>query len=516
MVEKCKATIDLDETVGKINPNIYGQFAEHIGELIYPGIWVGEESNIPNDDGIRKDLLEALKRINPPVIRWPGGCFADSYHWQDGIGPREKRPRRVNLWGEESNQFGTDDFLNLCSKVGAKPYICLNVGSGSPEEASSWVEYCNYGGNSYYAKLRAENGHPEPYRVRYWGVGNENYGCGGCFKPHEYAQEYRRFAGYIKRFSLPLSKEWCEIELVACGYTETREWNLKFMEDMKDYINLVDHLSIHHYFGGAGGDINFTDEEYYRLLAQVQELEYQIRQAIGIVDFFAEGRKDIGIIVDEWGSWHPQATEHLKRFDRLLRQQNTLRDAILAASVLNLFNRYSRKVVMTNISMMVNALHSLFLTNGSRMVTTPTYHVYDMYKEHMANRAVKVEASSPILKEAPPPPKVFPVPIPLRRPKPLMTLDLSASVDMREKQLVITLVNQSLDEEMETEIYLKGSKEMNEGKVTLLTAKDVRSYNDFDTPNSVKPSQETIKIKGKTMIHSAPPHSVNTLNIKIE
>jgi len=510
MVKKGKIIINLDEVIGTINPNIYGHFAEHIGELIYPGIWVGEDSEIPNEEGIRKDVVEALKKIRPPVIRWPGGCFADTYHWMDGIGPREERPVRVSFWGdEETNQFGTDEFLKFCSMVGAEPYICLNVGSGSPEEARSWVEYCNYGGNSYYAQLRAKNGHPEPYRVKYWGVGNENWGCGGCFTPQDYALEYRRFANFIKRFCVPFSA-WGEIELIACGHTE-REWNWRLMESLKDHIYLVDHVSIHYYFHAYGGDIKFSDEDYFNLLLSIQQLEYHIQQAINIVDYFAEQRKNIGIIVDEWGTWYPEANMKNK-----LRQQNTLRDAILAASVLNLFNRYSRKVVMANISQLVNVLQALFLTEGNKMIVTPTYHVFDMYKYHMANDALKVETSSPILKEPPSLPKPFFVSIPLRKPKPLTTLDVSASINKDRKELIITLVNQSLDEEVETEILLKGNREMEDGRKIVLTAGDVRAFNDFDAPERVKPSEETIEAKGKSFIYSAPPHSVNTLLVKLK
>jgi len=507
MVAKGKVVISLDEKIGLINPNIYGQFIEHIGELVYPGVWVGEESDVSNDKGIREDLLKALKKINPPVIRWPGGCFADSYHWKDGIGPRKDRPRRVNLWGEEPNEFGTHEFLYLCKKVKAEPYICLNVGSGSPEEAFSWVEYCNYGGDSYYTRIRAKNGHPKPFRVKYWGIGNETWGCGGCFKPREYGAEYRRFASYIKRFALPSSKDWCEVELVACGHT-SRDWNYKFMEELKDHIQFVDHLSFHYYFGNAGDDVKFTSDEYYALLMQVQELEYQIQQTLSVVDFFAEGRKHIGIVIDEWGSWHPQAT-----LENKFRQQNSLRDAILAACVLNLFNRYSKHVFMSNISMLVNVLHSLFLTSGSRMITTPTYHVYDMYKEHMGNNALRADVSCPIVKEAPPSPKSFIVDLPKRESKPMLFLNVSASTNIEENQLILTLVNQSFDEEIETEISLIGSKRMNEGKVTVLTNRDARAFNDFEAPNRVKPTQEMLSVKHAGITYVAPPHSINSLKI---
>jgi len=384
----------------------------------------------------------------------------------------------------------------FCRSIGAEPYICLNVGSGSPEEALSWLEYCNYAGNSYYARLRAENGHPEPYKVKYWGVGNENWGCGGSFDPICYAWEYRRFATYLKHADP-------SVQLIACGHT-SRDWNLKFMETMRNHLSLLDHLSIHYYFGNPrfGGDVNFTDEEYLNLLFDVQNLEYQIQQAISIVDFFSEKRKNIGIVIDEWGVWHPQAT-----VDSGLYQQNTLRDAILAGVVLNLFNKYSSKIVMANIAQTVNVLQSLCLTKGEKTVLTPTYHVFDLYKHHMGNYAIKVEIQSPIIKEAPHEHKSSW--IPTQKPKPLQALDASASLSKDGKNLIITLVNQSLYDDLELEINLIGNKEVEKGELSILTAQDVREHNDFDIPNKVTPAKEPVKMTGKFLNYTAPKHSIN-------
>lgn len=502
MGEKSILTVELSEVIGTINPNIYGHFSEHLGRCIYPGIWVGLDSKMPNVQGVRKDLVEALKRVNPPVIRWPGGCFADEYHWKDGIGLIDQRPRRPNIsWGgDDSNEFGTDEFMRFCKNIGSEPYVCLNVGSGSPEEASSWLEYCNYAGNSSYSRLRAENGHPQPYGVKYWGVGNENWGCGGSFDPVYYAWEYRRFATYLRR-SDP------SVQLIACGHT-SRDWNLRFMEAMRDHLRLMDHLSIHYYFSGRrnpfGGDVKFTDDEYLNLLFDVQNLEYQIQQAIDIVDFFSERTKNIGIVVDEWGTWHPQATREAG-----LYQQNTLRDAILAAVVLNLFNRYSTKVVMANIAQTVNVLQSLCLTEGEKTILTPTYHVFDLYKHHMGNDALKVDVKSPIVREAPPVVRDTGAVPPARKPVPLKALDASASRSKDGRSLVITLVNQSLDEDLETEIHLIGEKEVEKGELAILEAGDVRDHNDFDLPDKVIPIDEPVKMKGKILNYVAPKHSVN-------
>jgi len=502
MVEKGRIVVGLDETVGTISPHIYGHFAEHLGRCIYPGIWVGEDSEIPNDGGLRRDVLEAFRRIHPPVVRWPGGCFADHYHWEDGVGPRDRRPGRVNLsWGgEESNEFGTDEFLRFCSLVGAEPYVCLNVGSGSPGEAYSWYEYCNWPGKTRYSGMRAGNGHPEPYGVRYWGVGNENWGCGGFFDPVYYAWEYRRFAGFLKRVEPA-------IQLVACGHT-TEDWNLRLMEALRDHLRLVDHLSIHYYFRGYGGDVEFTDDDYYGLLGDIQNLDYHVQRAVEAVDLFAAQRREIGIIVDEWGVWHPQATR-----DAGLWQQNTLRDAILAASVLNLFNRHSARVVMANLAQTVNVLQSPFLTEGERLVLTPTYHVFDMYRAHMGNRAVRAEAESPTLREAP---RRVPRPqLPQSRPKPLHALDVSASLGRGGRRLVLTVVNQHLGEELETEVTLRGGGEAEGGRAVVLTAKDVRNHNDFDAPGRVRPTEGEVEARGKTFVYTAPARSVNTLTIEL-
>jgi len=494
----------LDHVIGEITPNIYGHFIEHLGGCIYPGIWVGEESKVPNEDGLRKDLLTALKRINPPVIRWPGGCFADHYHWEDGVGPQDQRPRRVNLsWGgEESNEFGTDEFLSFCSKVGAEPYICVNVGSGSPSEAYYWIEYCNGKGDTYHAKLREKYGHPESYGVKYWGVGNENWGCGGFFDPVYYAWEYRRFAGFMNRVSR-------EIKLIACGWQE--EWNLKLMEELRNYLNFIDYLSIHYYFGQGryGGDLEFTDDDYYRLLIDIQYLEYEIKRAIDIIDSFAGERKDIRIAVDEWGTWYPQAN-----FESGLYQQSTLRDAILAASVLNLFNNYSRKVVMANIAQMVNVLQSLFLTKDDKVVLTPTYHVFDMYKSHMKNDALKIKVEAPIVLELERP-RRGPQRSPPIKLEPLYAINASASLQKGER-LILTVTNTLLDSEMEVKVQIKGEKEVNNGRATLLTAINVREHNDFSFPERVTLTEKGIDAKGQSFTYVAPPHSVNTLTIKLK
>lgn len=517
MAAKATITVRADHPLGKIDRNVYGQFVENLGECVYPGVWVGESSSVPNIEGFRRDVVEAFKDVKVPIIRWPGGCYADYYHWQEGVGPREQRPGRVNIWwgrGVDTNEFGTDEYLRFCSLVGAEPYLCLNVGTGTPEEALAWLEYCNYEGDSTYARMRADNGHPEPYGVKYWSVGNENYACGGNFDPVDYARQYRRFALYLKRMDPA-------VKLIACGFIGSAplgasDWNLRVMETLEGYVGLVDYLSIHYFFrgsevrGGAGpfgGATDFTDEHYLNLLADVQTLEHKIKQTIEVLDFFSNGTKDIGIAVDEWAAWYSDTRMPA------LYQQNTLREGMLAAAVFNLFNRYAKKVRMSNIAQSVNVLGTLCLTRGDRTVLTPTYHVYHMYRSHMENTAVYADVDSPIVRDPAP---ARPSTGPEREISPLYALDVSASVSGDGGTLVVTLANQSPDEDLEVELSLTGGGELAGGSATVLTADKIQAHNDFDHPDDVVPRGETVNAPaGGTLTYRAPRHSITSLVLEI-
>ena len=374
MMQKASVEVRMDEPLGRIDPNIYGHFAEHLGRCIDEGIWVGEDCGIANSDGMRTDVIEALGAIDSPVVRWPGGCFADAYDWRDGIGPRDQRPRRINVWWnkEEDNQFGTDEFVKFCRAVGAEPYICGNVGSGSPREMMYWLEYCNYDGDTTLARERGANGSAEPHRIKYWGIGNENYGCGGAYDAGHYAREYRRFASYLRRIDP-------DIELISCGHTP--EWNLEFMKEV-GRIDLVDHHSVHHYYK-CGPGTGFSESEYYGLFPQALELEGRIRGLSQLMSHFGRGKR-IGIVVDEWGVWHPEA-------DAGLYQPNTLRDALSAAVVFDVLNRHADVVTMGNIAQTVNVLQCLIQTDGAKMWKTPTYHAYDLYRAHMGKVSLRTD-----------------------------------------------------------------------------------------------------------------------------
>ena len=482
-----------------INPNIYGHFAEHLGRCVYEGIWVGRGSRIPNEAGLRLDVLAALKQLRAPVIRWPGGCFADAYHWRDGVGPQKARPETLNIWWRqaEPNTFGTDEFMRLCRAVGCAPYICLNVGSGTPREALEWLEYCNFGGDSTLARLRAQHndGAPAPYGVRYWGVGNENWGCGGRFRAEDYAKEYVRFATYLRQLDP-------EIELIACGFSpcdqdpERRAWNHDFCHEMV-HADLIDHLSIHRYFQRGTG-AKFTDSEFQALFGDVLALERDLLATDRLLGYFYPD-KHIGLAVDEWGVWHPSAT-----IDSGLEQENTLRDAVLAGACLNLFNRYAHRVTMANLAQTVNVLQSVANTDGARMYVTPTYHVFDMMRPHMGARVLQHELECGEY-------EARPVSMGRKRPVPV----LSASVSRSGRRVSVTVANQSIDSDVEARIALRDAT-ISSVSGRELGADDPRLGNSFDNPKAVSPKRVRLELRGGEVTHVFPAHSFTALRLTLE
>ena len=488
-----KLTVRLDDAIGTIRPNVYGHFAEHLGRCIYEGLWVGDDPAIPNLGGLRKDTMGALRKLGAPVIRWPGGCFADDYHWRDGVGPREQRPRRMNLWwhDEESNHFGTHEFADLCRRTGAEPYICLNVGSGTPEEAAAWVEYANYAGNTSRTQQRAANGHPEPFAVRYWGVGNENWGCGGRFAPDDYAREYRRFACYLRgRSSAP-------IELIACGHTSP-DWNRRFLETLGD-LRMIDHLSVHRYYN-CGHAVDFTDTEYYNLYPRALQVEADILAAATAIALYNKTGRPIGVIVDEWGVWHPEA-----RGDSGLTQRNTLRDALVAAAVFDVFNRHADKVAMANIAQTINVLQCLAQTQGEAMWLTPTCHAFELYQGHMGNAAVRTDLDGvPTVEARAADGKAVELPI----------LSASASVDPEGKILTLTVQNRHLTDHCPCTIELRDASLAN-ATARILTADDVRDHNGPDAPDNVSIQPFRLDADAATLRATLPPHSLVSASVTL-
>jgi len=390
----------LNEPIGTISPDLYGHFTEHIGGVIYDGIWVGEDSKVPNQGGIRTALVEHMRRLKPSVVRWPGGCFADSYNWRDGIGPRAQRPRRTNFWINdgflqsapdgpakyEPNQFGTNEFMHFCRLIGAQPYLATNLRSNTARDFYEWVEYCNApAGQTTLGDQRASLGDKEPFGVRFWGVGNESWGCGGNFTPEEYATEFRRFTAWVPNFGLPLA-------FIGSGPNGgDLDWTRKFFAGLgqrdRGLINSLYGWALHYYCGTAGkGDaIDFTVADWYELLGKALHMEKLIQQhwaAMGELD----PRHRVKLIVDEWGAWHRPGTQ-VERW-HLFGQTSTMRDALIAALTLDIFNRHADKVAMANVAQLINNLHSLFLASGDKFFATPNFHIFEMYSAHHNGKSV--------------------------------------------------------------------------------------------------------------------------------
>lgn len=382
-----KLVINLDNKLGRINKEIYGHFSEHLGRCIYEGIFVGRDSKIPNINGMRRDVVEALKEIKVPVLRWPGGCFADEYHWKDGIGNIESRKKMINThWGGvlEDNSFGTHEFFELCEQLGCEAYVNGNLGSGTVQEMSEWVEYITFDGVSPMADERKKNGHEDTWNLKYFGVGNESWGCGGNMRPEHYANEYRRYQTFVRDYSpeKPIYK-------IACGANaDDYDWTEKVLSTCTDpsgrkASDLMNGLSLHYYtvpgmWEHKGSATDFDEKEYYATVKKAYMMEELIVKHGTIMDRY-DPEKRIGLIIDEWGNWFDVEVGTNPGF---LYQQNTMRDAITAAINLNIFNKHCDRVKMANIAQMVNVLQSVILTEGDKMVKTPTYHVFNMYKYH--------------------------------------------------------------------------------------------------------------------------------------
>ena len=495
-----RVTVNADQGVSTINPNIYGHFAEHLGHCVDRGIWVGEESHIPNVRGIRTDVVEALRRIKPRVVRWPGGCFADDYHWRDGIGPREQRPKRVNAhWGMviEENQFGTHEFIDFCRQIGAAPYICGNVGSGAVAELRDWLEYCNFDGASTLAEERAANGSPEPFIVKYWGVGNENWGCGGRMSPEYYANEVKRYSTFLPAFG---KKQICRI---ACGPSgDDAAWTRRFFETLagvrdgcpRSHIGCIDAFAAHYYCRTSGNATEYSEAEWCELLRKALAMERLVVRHRAIMDGLDPERR-VGLIVDEWGTWHPVIEGTHPRF---LRQQNSIRDALVAALTLDVFNRHADKVVMANIAQTINVLQAMCLTDGPRMFCTPTYHVYEMYAVHQGGRSVPVRIDAE------------PVTYTLEG-KEQRIPRVAGSASVREGELALSLVNTHAAEPAAVEIHVRGVRATAKG-MRVLAADDIHAHNDFDAPNRVKP--QDAELPGFRL--ELAPASVNVLAWRVE
>ncbi|MGD0013505.1 MAG: alpha-L-arabinofuranosidase C-terminal domain-containing protein [Bryobacteraceae bacterium] len=504
----------LDEPIGTIAPEIYGHFVEHLGGVVYDGIWVGERSKIPNLGGLRKQLVDALARIKPGVIRWPGGCFADQYDWRDGIGPREKRPKRTNFWLDarewsktarrdgpacyDPNEFGTIEFARFSKLTGAQPYFAANVRSLPALEFSRWVEYCNApAGATTLAEQRAADGEREPLKVRFWGVGNESWGCGGEMTPEEYATEFRRWTSWAPRFGVALA-------YIASGPNGasmdwTRGFFRKLTEKGKGQLRNVYGWALHYYCGTTGkGALDFSVDDWYELLNKADRMESLITDhwaAMGEIDT----ERRVKLIVDEWGAWHPAGTEIDPT--HLFGQVSTMRDALVAALTLDTFNRHADKLAMANIAQLINCLQSLFLARGDQFVLTPNYHVFEMYAGHQAATAVRTQVAAPRIGYS--------------DRKSLWGLAGSASLE--GKALVLTLVNPHVTEERLAEIVVRGAR-ISGGSTITLSAPDIHAHNSFTEPEAVKTESSRLSFgegNPSSFLCQLKPASVTKLSLTL-
>ena len=475
----------------KINKDIYGHFAEHLGRCIYEGIWVGEDSEIPNSKGIRLDVVEALKELNIPVLRWPGGCFADEYHWRDGIGPREDRKRIVNThWGGvvENNHFGTHEFFDLIEMLGCDAYVNGNVGSGSIQEMQEWVEYITASGDSSVANERRKNGRDEPWDMKFFGVGNENWGCGGNMRAQHYADEYRRYQTFVRNYNpeKPIYKICGGANVADYHWTETQ---------MKNAHWLMDGLSLHHYAFGTEGwphkipATNFPEDEWHKVIRDAKYMEELVTKHGNLMDKY-DPDKRIGMIVDEWGAWYTVEPGTNPGF---LYQQNTIRDAMVAAITLHIFHKHGDRVTMANIAQTINVLQAMILTEGEKMIKTPTFHVFEMFKDHQDGMFLDSFEEG-------------------------ISEHITSSASKKDDVVTISICNYSLNE-TETIDYKFNDCTITSQNTTAhaIIGEKMDAHNTFDNPEQVKKvtfENFAITEAGEISV-TIPPMSVVVLTVKI-
>ena len=496
----------LGEPGAVISPHIYGHFIEHLGGVIYDGVWVGRNSKIPNIDGIRKQFVDDMKRLGAPNLRWPGGCFADGYHWRDGIG--KTRPRTYNFWqsrmpkgldATETNQFGIHEFMNLCRLIGAEPYVAANVGSSTPQEFHDWVSYCNApAGTLTLAEERGANGDQQPFNIRYWGVGNESWGCGGTMRPEEYATLYRKFVTQFPAYVEPF--------LVATGprgHSTDGDigWTTGFFDGMRGY-RPPDGFSIHYYTDLRPTTIkaaDFNAAEWYEVLLRGVRLEKVLQDHWNEIGKFDPTHRT-KFVVDEWGVWYKPGEELTPSY--ILSQPITLRDAVHTGLSFDIFNRHAEKIAMANVAQTVNCIHSLFLAEGDRFVRTPVYYVFDMYRAHMGARQVPV--TNPAQDR-----NVTGLAGPAYLP------GLSASASLKDRRLTVTLTNPALDASLLVRIRLSSGARAQDAKGQALTHQDIRATNNFTAPEEVKPVAHPVKTLGNGLELTLPKQSVALIQCEL-
>ncbi len=515
----------VDEPIGQIAPEIYGHFTEHLGSVIYDGIYVGEGSKIANQQGLRSALIEKMRAIKAPVVRWPGGCFADSYDWRDGIGPRNKRPRRTNFWTDnftdaqkkqnipqvyESNEFGTDDFVRFCKLSGAEPYIAGNVRSLTPLDFDHWVEYCNSPrGTTTLAETREASGSPDPYNVRYWGVGNESWGCGGNFDPEDYATEFKRFTTWVPSYGVPL-------RFVASGpNSDEQAWTRGFFNKLfhgqpSHDAHGVWGLSVHHYAwnlsrgktqdwdAGKGDALKFDPIDWYELCKESDRIEGIILDHWTALGEFDVEHK-VKLVVDEYGPWYRPGTENAP--EQLLGQMVTVRDAVMTALTLDIFNRHADKVGMAACAQLINNLNALFFSHGDQFTTTPNFNVFEMYAAHQGGMAVRAEFSAPEARWD-------------RDGKPASFWGLKGSASLKGKTLTLTAVNPDVSQPREAEIVLRGARAAS-AKAWVVGDSDIHAHNSLGQPEQVKTRAAEVSVRPGALSFTFPAASVVKIEVQL-
>jgi alpha-L-arabinofuranosidase len=510
-----------DEPLGTISPNIYGHFVENLSGVLYDGIWLGENSHVPNINGLRKSLIEHMRKIKASVVRFPGGCFADSYDWRDGIGPAEKRPRRTNFWAMseaanspashryDPNAVGTNEFVHFCKLIGAEPYLAANVRSLPASAFQQWVEYCNSpAGSTTLADARAAAGYAEPFAVKYWGVGNESWGCGGEFTPQEYAVEFRRYSTWLPTYGDNLN-------LIASGpNTDDWSWTREFLTELlrkgRGELRRVYGMALHHYAwnlsrgktqdwdAGKGDAIKFEPVDWFELLREGERMEGLVTGHWQVLSEFDREHR-IKLVVDEWGPWYRPGSEATPRDQ--LEQMPTLRDAVFSGMTLDIFNRHPEKIAMANCAQLINCLNSLYLAHEDKFVITPVGHVFDLYANHQGGQALRTVFSAPNLHYD-------------RDGNPAAFWGLRGSASVRDKNLTITAVNPSTSEPRLVEITLRGAT-VKEASMKFLSHSDIHAHNTFDQRDVVVPQTKPLTANRQTLVVEFPPASVAALNIQL-
>jgi alpha-N-arabinofuranosidase len=485
-----------DEPIGTISPRLYGHFAEHLARCCYDGLWVGlDERDIPHSGGFRKDVVEVLRQLPVPLLRWPGGCYADHYHWRDGVGPAERRPHRLGmscgLQVEDDNGLGTHEFLRLCAELGAEPYLAGNVGSGTPQELCDWLEYCNSGADTTLTHERRTNGAARPFGVPLWGVGNENWGCGGNFDATSYAHEYRQYATMLRHVDP-------RAELVTCGHDNA--WNVTLLETLGRHTRLADHLSIHRYWNRSGHATDFDDDQYYALLAEAHATEEFVCETARIIKDAVPAGQRMGIALDEWGVWHPEArlppesVGEERRQAHTFEQVGTLRDALAAGIALEGFHRQCNVLTMANLAQIVNVLQAVVVTHGPRFWRTPTYHALRLHTPHLGATAL-------------------PVVVDLGDSLPDGSPGLSATASRSADGLAVTVINRH--RHLGTDVCLDASLSFDTATAEVLTASAPNAANSADEPDRVAPVPLALQAEAdQKWRFELPPHSMATIRFR--